>query len=574
MKRLITSLLIFTTATLLLAAAASAAPPHPELVSRIQQGQADAPYFLANIKQMRARQINSGLGNQLRLPSTLESMGAAKTANSEFRALALLVEFTDQPKRVEAEFFDSLIFSDNGQTVRDYYQEVSYGKIDIVTLDLPASVGWQTAPETYEYYVNSRNGTGAYPRNSQKLVEDLVDAVDSEVDFSKYDNDGDGYVDVLMVIHSGSGAEFSGSDDDIWSHEWQISPRYKDGVAISTFTIQPEYWTRPGDMTIGVCCHELGHGFGLPDLYDTDYSSYGIGRWCLMAYGTWLGPSGRGSRPAHLSAWCKKELGVLEPINPTSNATDQTLPPVEDSAKAWRLWNAGEQDSEYFLLENRQKTGYDAYLPGHGLLIWHIDESRTGNSHEYYPGMNPQSHPLVALEQADGYFSLEKKTDAGEAHDAFPGPGLQTEFSLQTVPGSESYTDGPTSVSVTGISEDEGIITADLVVGLSGSSDNDDDGDQTPVPKSPVLSQNYPNPFNPSTTISFSLPDAGNATLEIYDISGRKVATLVDGPVEAGVTEVKWGGRDDRGRPVASGVYFYRLEAGDDESTSKMVLTR
>lgn len=572
MKRLTICALTLLSVALIAHQAVMAAPPHPELASRIQQGLVEEPYFLANLAQMRAKGISSGLGNSYRVPGSSDRQGLGKTAESEFRALALLVEFSDQPMRVQAEFFDSLIFGINGQTVRDYYGEVSHGQIDIVTVDLPTSTGWQTAPQTYEYYVNSRNGTGSYPRNSQKLVEDLVDGVDDQIDFSLYDNDGDGYVDVLMVIHAGTGAEFSGSDDDIWSHEWQISPRYKDGVAISTFTIQPEYWTRPGDMTIGVCCHELGHGFGLPDLYDTDYSSHGVGRWCLMSYGTWLGPSGRGSCPAHLSAWCKKELGVIEPVNPTGNVSGQEIPAVEDSAVAWRLWSAGTGGSEYFLLENRQKVGYDAYLPGHGLLIWHIDESRSGNSREFYPGMNPQDHPLVALEQADGYFSLEKRIDAGEGNDPFPGNGNRTEFSLLTVPSSESYLGGPTTVSVAEITEDNGVVTADLIVGLSGSSDGDDD--DIPVPSVPTLAQNYPNPFNPSTTISFYLPDPAHVTLKVFDVRGRRVVTLVDNLGESGVTSIEWDGCDEDGKRAGSGVYFCRLQADGSESTSKMVLTR
>lgn len=571
MRSLILHTSMLLLAILLLAPAPTAAPPHPELAANIERGLAKEPYFLANLAELRTKGINTGARSSIQMLGATPNGANFKAAGGEFRALALLVEFTDQPHRVGAEFFDSLIFGDNGQTVRDYYDEVSYGQIDIVSVDLPSTVGWRTAPQTYEYYVNSSNGTGAYPRNTQKLVEDLVDAVDGEVDFSRYDNDGDGYVDVLMILHAGTGAEFSGSDDDIWSHEWQISPRYKDGVAISTFTIQPEYWTRPGDMTIGVCCHELGHGFGLPDLYDTDYSSNGVGRWCLMAYGTWLGPSGRGSRPAHLSAWCKAKLGIVTPMNPTQNAANRQIPAIEDSAVVYRLWNAGAESSEYFLLENRQKVGYDAYLPGHGLLIWHIDESRSGNSQEYYPGMNPQAHALVALEQADGYFSLETKTDAGEGNDPFPGNSNKTAFGLTTVPGSESYLDGPSSVAVSNISEADGIITADLTVGLSGSSSSDDDA---PLPDTPTLAQNYPNPFNPSTTISFYLPESGHVTLDIFDIQGRRVVELVNGVVDAGTMNVDWEGLDSRGNQVASGVYFYRLAAGNAESTKKMVLTR
>ena len=135
--------------------------------------------------------------------------------------------------------------------------------------------------------MNNAYGLGAYPNNTQKLCEDLVDLVDPLVDFSDYDNDNNGYVDGLVLIHPGRGAEFSGSTSDIWSHKWGISPRNRDGVNIMNYSIQPEYWNAPGDITIGVYAHEIGHLFGLPDLYDTDNSSKGIGKWSTI----WRNPS-------------------------------------------------------------------------------------------------------------------------------------------------------------------------------------------------------------------------------------------------------------------------------------------
>jgi ribonuclease HII len=97
----------------------------------------------------------------------------------------------------------------------------------------------------------------------------------------------------------------------MWSHKWGLNtPKVVDGVYVQTFTVQPEYWATPGDMTIGVYAHELGHGLGLPDLYDVDYTSQGVGKWCLMSGGSWNGYLG--NSPAHPSAWCLKEMGVKD----------------------------------------------------------------------------------------------------------------------------------------------------------------------------------------------------------------------------------------------------------------------
>ena len=269
------------------------------------------------------------------------------------------------------------MFDSAGITVWDYYDDASYGQLDIVTVNLPSSVGWVVAPQTYAYYVNDENGLNpaSYPNNARKLVEDLVTLVDPTVDFSRYDNDDNGFVDVLMVIHAGPGAENTGSDSDIWSHQWSITPRLtNDGAYVSTYTMQPEYLSSPGDMTIGVFVHELGHAFGLPDLYDTDYSSNGIGKWGIMAMGSWLGPGYNGGVPSHPCAWSRAQLGFINPTVVSSNTNSVAIEDVKTGGEVYRLWNSGSLGNEYFLVENRQKTGYDAYLPASGLLIWHVDQ--------------------------------------------------------------------------------------------------------------------------------------------------------------------------------------------------------
>ncbi|MFQ5608235.1 MAG: M6 family metalloprotease domain-containing protein, partial [Candidatus Zixiibacteriota bacterium] len=268
-----------------------AAPPHPDLKDRINEGIVEPPPFMKNYNSLRKRGVCDGCVSNApaalleRRANAGDSAGAQNPALAGaatiFRALAILVDFSDKVSVVTPTFFDTMLFVSQPGTVRDYYGEISYGQLDMVTVNLPSSLGWTRAPQTYAYYTNAQNGTGSYPQNSQKLTEDLVDALDGVMNFAVYDNDANGFVDVLIIVHTGPGAEFTGSPNDIWSHKWSITPRLKDGVWISDYTIQPEYWSAPGDLTIGVYAHELGHGFGLPDLYDTDNSSWGLGRWSL-----------------------------------------------------------------------------------------------------------------------------------------------------------------------------------------------------------------------------------------------------------------------------------------------------
>jgi len=375
--------------------------------------------------------------------------------NQTFRLLALLVEFSDYPRSpsINVTSFDTLLFSADPPSVRHYYREVSYNQLDIVgvSVTLPSAVGWRTAPQPRGYYVNNSYCLGdpndlvfpfySYPNNCQRLVEDLVAAVDPVVDFSQYDNNGDGWVDTLAVIHAGPGAEVTGQPSDIWSHAWSVLyPPLVDGVRVDSYTMQPEYIDTPGDLTIGVLAHELGHAFGLPDLYDIDYSSEGVGRWSLMSSGSWNGPGGTGASPAHLDAWSKVFLGFT---NPTVLTTTQgiALPAAVDSSVAYRLNTS--RPGEYFLVENRQKVGYDSHLPGAGLLIWHVDEAVIGSNslecRQHNNWLCGANHFRVALEQADGALDLEFGRNPGDASDPFPGLEQRRAFGPSTLPNTSSY---------------------------------------------------------------------------------------------------------------------------------------
>ncbi|MBN2226604.1 MAG: M6 family metalloprotease domain-containing protein [candidate division Zixibacteria bacterium] len=552
-------------------AAASAMPPHPETYTTLKAGGQTMPYYLQHRPEF--------LQNQRNVQTS--SLTARSTAyGGEFHALAILIEFSDQANSVSASEFDDLLFVNQQGSLRHYYREVSYDNFDVVSVNLPSSLGWITAPQTYEYYCNANNGTGAYPHNSQKLCEDVVAAIDPMVDFSQYDNDNDGFVDAVILVHTGPGAEFTMSNDDIWSHMWATaSPVVVDGVRVWKYSIQPEYWMSPGDITLGVFCHEFGHILGLPDLYDTDRPSdaYGIGNWSIMSYGSWLGAGNMGGSPAHFDAWCRIQLGFVTPTVVSDSTSSASLSAIETTPQVYRLWYEDDGGPEYFLIENRQKTGYDSYLAGSGLLIWHIDETQSDNDDEWYPDHTTSGNLLVALEQADGLFELEQKQSVGNSGDPFPGSTNADMFSPATTPNTNSYTGDNTGLAITNISSSAAVMTMDFQVSFSTGEEEEEEEEEEPTDMLPVgihLGQNYPNPFNPQTSIDFFLPSTATATIVVHDLLGRAVKTLIDEPCPAGTLTVTWDGTDDDGNRMASGVYFYRLQTERELRIKKMILVK
>jgi hypothetical protein len=218
--------------------------------------------------------------------------------------------------------------------------------------------------------------------------------------------------------------------------------------------------------TMGVYAHEYGHALGLPDLYDRDYSSNGVGDWSLMASGSWTKVSKPGDRPSHLDAWSKYALGWVTPTQVTRTLIDQPITQAENTPDVYQLLGGSPSiGGEYFLIENRQHVGFDEGLPGAGLLIWHIDETKDDNDHECYPG-GPScvtNHYHVALVQADNLWSLEKDIyNLGDMGDPYPGSTGNTSFTRDSAPKSNLYSGYPSGVSVTNISPSGSVMTATL----------------------------------------------------------------------------------------------------------------
>jgi immune inhibitor A len=466
-------LLVPATVPLALSAAPAAdlMPPHPDVKEKIKRGEVEEPRGHDRI----------GLDAAAEGLATPDAITPTALTGS-IRALAVLVDFSDKVNTVQASFFDSLIFAPPGAgrgSVSDYFSEVSYGQVDIVTVNLPSSLGWRRAPQTLAYYTSNNFCTnGVYPHNCQKLAEDVVDAISDVVDFSRYDMNGDGSMEPIMLIHAGRGAEYTGSRSDIWSHSWGLrTARTYDGVRISRYVIMPEYWASvspsTSDMTIGVFAHEMGHGFwNLPDLYDRDSSSEGIGNWSLMAAGSWNGTNG--SSPAWPDAWSRIRMGYATATTVAANVTGQSIPAASagSAGAVFKLDNGVLGAQEYFLVENRQKIAgtYDEALPGAGLAIWHIDEAKASVQNDQECETDPHSgcstsHYLVALEQADGLLELERDVDRGDAGDVFPGSTDNRTWNGTSDPTSSSYyTTAPTNIGVVNISNSAATMTADLLV--------------------------------------------------------------------------------------------------------------
>jgi M6 family metalloprotease-like protein len=454
--------------------AAEAMPPHPRLDKLIQSGALQVPQMVDQVDEGALR---------------MEATAAAPAAlTGQIRALAVLVDFSDKVHTVQASYFGSLIFAApvaGRGSVRDYYNEVTYGQVDIVTLNMPADqpnaaagdLGWQRAPQTHAYYTNNKYCTdGVYPNNCRKLAEDVVDAINGVVDFSQYDNDHNGAMEPIMIVHAGSGAEYTGSTADIWSHSWYLyNYRSYDGVTISRYVIMPEYWgtTPTANMTIGVFAHEMGHGFwNLPDLYDRDSSSEGIGNWSLMAGGSWNGTYG--SSPAWPDAWSRLKMGYSAATTVAADLPGQSIPQVNagSAGTIFKLKNSVLATQEYVLVENRQKTAgtYDEYLPGAGLAIWHVDEAKASNQNDQECRSEPNSacgatHYEVALEQADGLLGLENHVNRGDDGDIFPGSTAKRTWNNTSDPESGSwYSSTPTNIGVVNISDAAATMTADLLI--------------------------------------------------------------------------------------------------------------
>ena len=269
-------------------------------------------------------------------------------------------------------------------SVHDYFLAQSGGLFDL-TFDVVGPVQMEN--------VSSYYGANDEWDNDQRAHEMVIEAckgVDKDVNFKDYDWDGDGEVDQVFVLYNGLGEAAGGSSNTVYPHEFALSGYnyiddngkfidyrlHLDGVTIDTYACSSELTINSLSKTvidgIGTICHEFSHCLGFPDLYDTTYTGFGMGDWDLMDQGSYNGGNNCGMVPAGYSAYERWCAGWLEPIELTEDTEVTAMKALSEGGDAYVIYNEAHPD-EYFLLENRQKTGWDAELPGKGLLVIHAD---------------------------------------------------------------------------------------------------------------------------------------------------------------------------------------------------------
>lgn len=413
--------------------------------------------------------------NRLRAKRSTKGVRKA-TYRGQRKGLVIMVEFSDvkftYDRNTFNDFFNKTGYTDNDMagSVHDYFLEQSYGQFDLefdivgpVTLNYPAS-----------YYGYDMTTKTSHNDRVAAMVNTVCKEVDSQVDYSQYDWNSDGYVDQVYVIYAGYSAA-QGADHTIWPHEWNVragvsSPyRTAEGPTIGTYGISCELM---GDGArskghidgIGTSCHEFSHCLGLPDFYDTteEGDNFGMSSWDLMDNGCYNGQV-NGAAPCGYTAYERWYAGWLEPVELKSSQQIVDMPAIQDEPVAYVLYNDAYHD-EYYLLENYQKKGFDSAGGGHGLLVLHVDYDR--NSWNRNTVNNDDNHQRMTIIAADNTY-----TGKTLSADPFPGTKNKRQLTNTSVPKASLYNenlDGTKLMSkpITDIVEVGGLVTFNVMGGV------------------------------------------------------------------------------------------------------------
>lgn len=506
----------------------------------------------------------------------------------------LLVEFNDlfftsNPPFTSASETDirntfSDLFNKNGYnndgavgSVKDYFTEVSYGALEYKSVISPII----RIDQPHAYYADINDD--AYGHRAGALIKAALEKL--HADYPTFLRD---YVwpdtsitepEGFTVIHAGGGAEAGNKEEFIWSHAQYFhisvgSPVTIEGVSFDRYHTEPAgrgYYGNGGITRIGVICHESLHFFGLPDLYDTTYSSSGLGAFSIMASGSWnSNTSDRDGRcPCHPDAWCKYALDWITPQIPTEGVNYITTS-AESSMAFYKLASsrAGFPSTQYFLLENRQSSGFDRSLPGtkRGILIYHIDETRTDNDNRY--------RYMVDIEEADGtadwtqdHLATNSK-ELGRDSDYFRSGNL-TVFNDGCVssPNSRSYNSVASGINIVGITSS----SSNMAFAYGDVEVYED--------LKNVLS--YPNPAKQGYMYITNLPlSTTDFSAEVFTMKGNLVKSFSSRDIEyvnnndTILGKIKWLLKNDSGENVAPGVYIVLIKANDNVKKYKVAVTR
>ena len=319
-------------------------------------------------------------GRQKRM---LRKAQASNVFQGTKKGLIILVQFTDSKFKSghDLALYRRIANDENYSgnnfrgSIKDYFKAQSHGQFE---LDFDVA-GICQLQHPYAYY-GKNNSQKEDVKPGEMVAEACLWAHEHGINFSKYDWNGDGEVDQVFVLYAGHGEASYKDANTIWPHMYYLSasdygkPLSLDGVTVDTYACSSEL-NGDGNLDgIGTFCHEFSHCMGFPDLYDTssDGGWFGMGDFDLMCSGSYNGDS---KCPAGYSAYEKAECGWLT-LKDMTNIEQQTsivgVQPMSADGDAYIIKNKGHED-EYYILENRQKTGWDSYLPASGLMITHVD---------------------------------------------------------------------------------------------------------------------------------------------------------------------------------------------------------
>ncbi len=387
------------------------------------------------------------------------------SGKKEVRAIFLLAEFSDLKFQYSRSDFQDLVnkagYSVNGATgsIHDYFTDQFGDDCDFV-FDVGPVV---TLSKNYAYY--GKNGDDGDDENAHEAVIEACRLSDSEVDFSRYDLDGDGCVDNIFVFYAGTDEARGADEDHIWSHSWAIRDGagltvMLDGVCLNYYAMSSEiaYYksTKKSALApIGSVCHEFGHTLGLKDMYDTDYEDSGgqsKGVWgtiSLMDQGNY---NNDGRTPPNFTALELEMLGIGECRELKAGSCSLTA-----GEKAYYK-SLSDYDGEFYLFESRVAEGWDEYIGGSGLLIYHVD--RSDRNAGYSTG---EEKVITAAER----FTLNEincrpdhmcaalvgtKASCSSVSEVFWPNGSRKNFSGSTSPAFSFWSGAKSEVSITDIS--------------------------------------------------------------------------------------------------------------------------
>ncbi|MBR1543367.1 MAG: M6 family metalloprotease domain-containing protein [Muribaculaceae bacterium] len=337
------------------------------------------------------------------------------------RIPVIVVEFSDKKCSNTIDKFRST-YTSGSTSVYQYFYDQSNGNYQ-PQYDVYGIYPLDSDRATYGANLTSGNRKGS-DKGVARMVSDAIAKAGDDINWANYDNNGDGYADVCIVVYAGVGEAQASSTvpNAIWPCRWSLaSGQYygdgngvvtRNGVKIDDFGVFNEiYGSRDSGTTmdgIGTFCHEFSHCLGLPDFYETTYSNgyWGIGSWSLMNKGCY---NNNGYTPVGYGGYEKSFMGWVTLQTPREN-TKYTLP-------VWNQKNASTDiaykitspinSNEYYVLENRSKQGWDRYIPDQGLMVTHVSyiASRwTENT------VNNEAVQLFTLVPADGIESAETES--------------------------------------------------------------------------------------------------------------------------------------------------------------------